>query len=185
MKSGSASMKGMRIGLVVGVLMMAACVPRRQPPPPAPTPAPPVQRPRPVPPPPPAPADWRDLPLTAGNWVYRGTGDTTQALFGVANSEAQFIVRCERARRQISLWREGRGSGGAMTIRTSGLARALPVSVQAEPMAYVWATLPATDRFLEEMIFSRGRITVETPGLPILVLPAWAEPARVVEDCRG
>jgi hypothetical protein len=35
------------------------------------------------------------------------------------------------------------------------------------------------------MVFSRGRFTVEVPGAPMLVIPAWPEPARVIEDCRG
>jgi hypothetical protein len=72
-----------------------------------------------------------------------------------------------------------------MTVRTTGQSRTLSMSVQAEPLPYVWAALPANDRFLDEIVFSRGRFTVEVPGLPMLVLPAWAEPARVIEDCRG
>jgi hypothetical protein len=35
------------------------------------------------------------------------------------------------------------------------------------------------------MAFSRGRFMVEAQGMATLVLPAWPEPARVVEDCRG
>jgi hypothetical protein len=176
-------MSFMRAGLLVGLIMVAACVPRRHPPPPAP--APPVQQPRPapLPPPPPPRADWRDLPLTPGTWIYR-PGETSQALYGAPNSEAQFAVRCDRARGQVSLWREGRAAG-TMTVRTTGQSRTLPMSVQAEPLQYVWAALPANDRFLDEIVFSRGRFTVEVPGLPMLVLPAWAEPARVIEDCRG
>ena len=178
-------MKGMRVGLVLGcVIMVAACVPKRQPPPAPPQQPQPVQRPRPAPPPPPPQANWQDLPLTQGMWTYRPSGDTTQAMFGVPNREAQFIVRCERARRQVTLWREGRPSGNALVVRTTGQSRSLPVSVQAEPMAYVWATLPANDRFLDQIAFSRGRFTVEAPGLAQLILPTWPEPARVVEDCR-
>jgi len=44
--------------------------------------------------------------------------------------------------------------------------------------------LNASDRLLDEMLFSRGRIGVTSPGLPSLAIPAWAEPARAVEDCR-
>ena len=180
-------MKSVRAVLVLGsVAALIGCVPKRE------TPPPPVQqpqaspRPRPVPPPPPPPpADWRDMALTPGGWVYSNQGGTSQALFGAANSEAQFTVRCDRTRRQVSLWREGRTGGNMMTVRTSYGARNLPLSVQAEPLPYVYAVLPASDRLLDQIAFSRGRFTIEVPGLPMLVIPAWPEPARVVEDCRA
>src|SRR5687768_15587224 len=131
-------MKSVRAVLVLGsVAVLIGCVPRRE------TPPPPVQqpqaapRPRPAPPPPPPPlADWSLLPLTPGAWVYSNQGGTSQALFGAANSEAQFTVRCDRGRRQVSLWREGTAGGNMMTVRTSYGARNLPLSVQAEPLPY-------------------------------------------------
>jgi hypothetical protein len=70
-----------------------------------------------------------------------------------------------------------------MTVRTSSTARNLPLSVQGQA-AGVFTSLSANDRFLDDMVFSRGRFTVEVPGTPMLVIPAWPEPARVVEDCR-
>ncbi len=179
-------MKLLRTGLLLlGMSALGACVPKRDAPPPAPVPQP-TQQPRPQPPaPPPPPPAWGLLPLTSGGWVYRAQGETSQALFGAPNSEAQFIVRCERGRRQISFWREGTTSGNTMTVRTSFGARNFPLSVQAEPLAYVWTALPPNDRFLDTIAFSRGRFTVEVPGTQMLVIPSWAEPARVVEDCRG
>jgi hypothetical protein len=179
-------MKPVRIILLLGVATAAACVPKRDasPPPPQEQPVQ-VQRPRPMPPPPPPRADWRDIPLTPGNWVYRNEGAASQALFGPTNREASFIVRCDRARRQVVLSREGITSGNMMTIRTTSGARNFPLSVQAEPLPYVSASLDPSDRFLDSMAFSRGRVTVEVPGAPLLVIPSWAEPARVIEDCRG
>lgn len=179
-------MKGIKIGLLLGCLTVAACVPKRQPPPPPPVATPqPAPPPRPAPPPPPVAADWRDRPLTPGAWIYRAAGDTTQALFGPASSEAQFVLRCDRARRQVSLWRAGQGAGGPLIVRTTGQSRSLPAAAQAGAPAYLSAVLPANDRFLDEMLFSRGRIMVETAGLAPLIIPTWPEPARVVEDCRG
>jgi hypothetical protein len=125
------------------------------------------------------------LPLTPGGWVYSAQAEASQAMFGPATGAATFIVRCDRARRQISLWREGTTSGNVMTVRTSGGARNLPLSVQTQPLPYVFSAVPPGDRFLDQIVFSRGRFTVEVPGTGMLVIPAWAEPARVVEDCRG
>jgi hypothetical protein len=178
-------MKLVRVLVILGsVGVLAGCVQKREA-----TPAPQqpqsTPRPAPVPTPPPPPADWRDLALTRGGWVYSSQGGTSQAMFGPANGEASFIVRCDRARRQVSMWREGTATGNVMTVRTSFGARNFPISVQAEPLAYAYANLPASDRFLDTIAFSRGRFTVEVPGQPMLVIPAWPEPARVVEDCRA
>jgi hypothetical protein len=165
---------------------LASCMPQRPAPPPPqpaqPLPPPPVARPL---PPPPAAADWRDLPLSAGAWVYSSEASGSQALFGPAASEAAFIVRCERASGRVVLSREGAARGNAMTIRTSALSRSLPATARAEPLPYVSATVGARDPLLDAMVFSRGRFTVEMAGAPMLVIPAWPEPARVIEDCRS
>ena len=178
-------MRVWRGSILIGALAASACVPKRE----APAPAPPrVQQPvqpRPAPPPPaPLAVDWTLLPLTAGGWVYRAAADSTQAMCGPPAGGALFVVRCDRARREVSLWREG-AAGGAMTVRTSAGARSLPVSVQAQPRPYASSALPASDRLLDQIAFSRGRFTVEVPGTQMLVIPSWPEPARVVEDCRG
>ena len=180
-------MKLLRVLLLGGLASVAACVPRTPAPPPPPQPQP--QQPRPVRPAPPAPppprADWRDVPVTPGLWVYRNREGTTQALFGPANSEADLIVQCDRARGRIAFLVEGPRNASTMTIRTSFAARSLTATMQPGPVTYAAADLAASDPFLDGIAFSRGRFTVEVAGVPMLVLPAWPEPARVVEDCRG
>jgi hypothetical protein len=180
-------MKSVRQLLALGAVgaMVVACVPKQPPPPPQPQPKQLPRRTPPPPPPPPAARDWRDVPLTPGNWFYRDEAAASQALFGPANSEASFIVRCDKARRQISLWREGLTNGNAMVVRTTFTARNLPATVQREPLPYVIATVGARDPILDSMAFSRGRFAIEAPGLPMLIVPAWPEPARVIEDCRA
>jgi hypothetical protein len=170
--------------IVAGVAALGACVPKRETPPP-PQQQRPQAQPRPQPPaPPPPPADWREVALSPGGWRYSDQGGVSQASFGSSN-QASFVVRCDRGRREISLWREGDSSGNVMTVRTSYGARNFPLSTQAQPTASVYASLAANDRFLDTIAFSRGRFTVEVPGRPMLVIPAWPEPARVVEDCRA
>ena len=41
------------------------------------------------------------------------------------------------------------------------------------------------DRLLDALSFSRGPIAVSVTGSPALIVPPWAEIARVVEDCRS
>ena len=171
--------------IVAGTAALAAgCVPRPQP-----APEPPQQRPEappgPTPPTPAPPAPgWEDAPLSPGNWYYSREGANSQAGFGAPASEAQFVVRCERAQRRIVLSREGVASAPRITVRTTTGDRSLTATQRTEPLAYLSAPLPASDRLLDAMVFSRGRFAVEAPGLPRLVLPAWPEPARVIEDCR-
>ena len=173
-------MRLLRIGMLAGLVAVAACVPRREPPPPPPQQPAPVQQPAPLPPPV-ANEDWRDRPLTPGNWVYRGEGGGSTALFGTPGAPA-FAVQCDRARRQVTLTRPGNATGNVMTIRTSFGARNFPLTAQPGHAA---TSLSPSDRFLDTIAFSRGRFMVEVPGTAPLIIPAWPEPARVVEDCRG
>lgn len=167
---------------MVGALaLLAACVPQPSaPPPPTPAPAPAPQPTAPAP----RAIDWRDLPLSGGAWAYRSDAASSEAMFG-PSARASFALRCDRARREIVLMRDGITSGNTMTIRTSSGSRNFPLSVRSEPTPIVIATVNASDRFLDSMAFSRGRFTVEVPGTAMLVIPAWPEPARVIEDCRG
>jgi hypothetical protein len=141
--------------------LVAGCAGR-----PAPAPAPaPVARPAPPPAPEAAPApaaeDWRDLELSPGEWSY---GDGEARFPGLG-------LRCEGGRILVS--REG--ASGALRLRTTYGERALPAG----------GALAASDPLFDEIAFSRGRFTVEAEGRPMLVVPAWAEVSRVVEDCRG
>jgi hypothetical protein len=150
---------------------LAACAPRPAPqaaPPPAPLPVAPLP-----PPASPQPPDWRDLPLSPGDWTYAQAPDGSRATFG----GGLFAVRCDSARREIELARIAAGAG-AMAVTTSYGTRSLPLAAGGV------AQLPAADPLLDQMAFSRGRFTVEVKGLERLVIPAWPEPARVVEDCR-
>ncbi len=92
-------------------------------------------------------------------------------------------MRCNKASRTISLIRTGNAAEDLpMTVSTTSETRALLATPQGTTQLLV--TLPANDRLLDAMAFSRGRFAVEVNGLPTLYLPAWPEVARVVEDCR-
>ncbi|WP_129793368.1 hypothetical protein [Sphingosinicella sp. CPCC 101087] len=160
---------------VTALAILASCAPIPAPPAPAPPP-PPAPAPAPPPPAPPPPAVWEDAPPSPGDWRLNGPS----AAFGSAQGP-ELIVRCE-GDRQVSLIRAGARSGTSLTIRTTYGARALPAAPRPEGLA---ARLAASDPLLDSIVFSRGRFAVEAPGLPRLVVPAWPEPARIVEDCRA
>ncbi|WP_313536239.1 hypothetical protein [Sphingomonas sp.] len=165
----------------VGLVALAGCVPAPSTPPPAPAP-----RPVPVPAPPPPPvskptigADWRDWPLTPGDWRYRGG----TATYGVAGGAPLAILRCDMAARRVTLSRTGTAPT-TLTLRTTSAVRAVPATPDASAPGMLAMAFAANDSFLDALGFSRGRFVIEGGGLPVLVTPAWPEILRVVEDCR-
>ncbi len=156
---------------------------------PSPTPAPPraIPQPVPVPPPPAQPLsdDWRDWPATAGTWSLRQDSRGSIALFGTSGADALLTLRCDRGARVVYLSRIGDARATGFTIRTSTVTRTLPAQPTGAAPPYVAASLAPDDRLLDAMGFSRGRFVVEAPPLGRLVVPAWPEILRVVEDCRS
>jgi len=178
-------MRRMRIifpaAVIAGLLVtVPSCVsPPPEPPRPVPTFAPPPA----LPPAPPAPAaaDWRDWPVTPGTWTYARDGRGSRAAFG----GTRLVMRCDLAERRIYLSRGGSGAA-PLAVRTSSTTRAVPVRAGGGGgTSSVAAVFTPTDPLLDAMAFSRGRFAIEQAGAPTLVVPAWAEIGRVVEDCRG
>ncbi len=129
--------------------------------------------------------DWRDWPLTPGNWVYRQDARGSIALFGVPGADAELTIRCDRIAGQIYISRKGAAPGNApVTFRTSSSLRTLAMQPTGATPAYMALTLFPRDPLLDAIGYSRGRFVVEQATLPTLVIPAWAETLRVSEDCR-
>ncbi|MCA1749889.1 MAG: hypothetical protein ABR601_05085, partial [Parasphingopyxis sp.] len=141
------------------------------------------------PPPPPAPVetDWRDRELTPGDWSYRREGSGSAALFGLSAADTLFAVRCDMAGRRVRFERGGTlGSGeSVMAIQTTEARNSYRAENSAGASGRAVAETQASDRFLDSIAFSRGRIAVAVTGQPLLILPNWPEMVRVFEDCRG
>ena len=152
-------------------------VPRPAPPRPAPTSAPPLPA-----PPPGASDDWTDWPVTPGDWRYAAEAGGSTARFGPAAAAPLLTIHCDSATRRILFVRGDGATGGALTIRTSFGAVQWPATASTTGLV---AARAAGDEALDQIAFSRGRFLVETAGAAPLVLPAWAEVTKVVEDCRG
>jgi hypothetical protein len=121
-----------------------------------------------------ASASWTAAPLTPGRWAYNG-GALSSANYG-----GLFTIRCLGGGR-IALERSGAVTGIGLTLRTTAMER---VVTGRRGTAAMTAELPAGDPLLDALAFSRGRFAVEAAGQPRLIVPAWPELARVVEDCR-
>jgi len=158
------------------MVALGACMPR--PAPPAPTAAPPAP-PAPAPPPAPGPppTGWEDAPLSPGDWSYRADSGGPLALF--QSDRLSFSLRC-RPDRVIVIGLAGAASP-ALVVRTSYGERRLPARAD---LAETVAELAASDPLFDQLAFSRGRFLVRAEGQAGLILPAWPEPARAIEDCR-
>ncbi len=168
-------------------IAVAACA-QPEAPRPAPRPAPPP--PRPAPPLPVAAGqDWRDWALTPGDWTYlRPEAGHSYAHFGRPDGWTVELA-CDAHARMMTLSIASAPGVQSMTIRTSSVARTLPIAVFARadgnPFMVDRAQLAVADPLLDAMGFSRGRFVIERTGQPPLVIPAWPEILRVVENCRS
>ncbi len=171
----------------------AATPPRPQLPSPQPLPAQPAPAlPAPALPAPRAAASgWRDLPQTPGSWTYSADSSGSVARFGQPGAGALVALRCDRGRAAVVLQRAGFGSSDVpATITTTSTARRLTAvpaggaaAVRNAPIAFEMA-FAARDPLLDAIAFSRGRFMLEMRGSQTLILPAWSEVGRVIEDCR-
>lgn len=156
------------IPLVVSLLLAGCVRPPAAPPPSAPA----IERPVAAAP---TSSDWQDWPPTPGTWRYRRTAAGSLADYGAPGAVPALTLRCDRTAGTVTIVRPVAATGAPVTVRTTGVTRVVPAD----------AVLPARDPLLDAMAFSRGRFVVERAGAAALVLPAWAEVGRVIEDCRG
>lgn len=131
--------------------------------------------------------DWRDIPLTPGRWVWQGgAGRESLSHYGEPGQPPSLTLRCDLSRRIVTISRDGRlGGAGGMIVTTSFGAFTLAARDGGSGAPAIVAEVAANDPRLDQIAFSRGRFLVDLPGQAQLVVPAWPEAARVIEDCRG
>lgn len=179
----SGYVRTMRHILPIALFLTGACVSRTAPPVTQPAAPPAAAAPR----LPDIARDWIDRPLSAGTWRYSVSGDGgTRASFGTGEAAELFSIEC-RAKGQALLARRTLTANPpagqiSMTLRATSGGRAFPAS-SGDGRAAV-AEIAPPDSHLDALAFSRGRILVAVPGTTDLILPAWPEIARVIEDCR-
>ena len=173
-----------RLAVPAALLSLAACAPSKAPAP-TPAPLPTVTRPAPEPVVGAPSGDWRDWPITKGDWVYRDDARGSIALFGEPQGEARFLVRCDQSRKRIYFSRAGRSNGATkMVIRTSTDMKAYTVGNTGGDPPYLATELQVNDPILDSIAFSRGRFVIEVSGTTPLAIPIYPEFTRVIEDCR-
>ncbi len=127
----------------------------------------------------------------AGNWTYAATADGSEATFSNPSALPQLSIRCTRVTRRITVAKPATAAAPFMYVWTSSAVRSVPASFN--PLTNrISIEVTSNDPLLDALAFSRGRIGVIVPqsaGATAqsvqLVVPAWPEIARVVEDCRA
>jgi hypothetical protein len=119
----------------------------------------------------------------AGSWTYAATGDGSEASFSTATGRAQLWLHCIRATRRLTIAKPASAATPLLNVWTSSLVRSVPASFHPAT-GRLTIDLPAFDPLLDAITSSRGRIAFSVAGQPPLVIPPWAEAARVIEDCR-
>jgi hypothetical protein len=120
----------------------------------------------------------------AGNWTYAATADGSEAAFANASAIPQLWLHCTRATRRVSVAKSATAAAPLLNVWTSALTRSAPASFNPAT-GRLTIDLAPTDPLLDAISSSRGRIGFSVAGQPALVIPAWAEAARVIEDCRA
>jgi hypothetical protein len=127
--------------------------------------------------------DYSITPVASGAWSYVPVPGGSEARFTDAASTIRLTVRCTKSTRRVMISPTSSVPASTMFVWTSSATRNLPARFEAQAMR-VSAELAANDPLLDALTFSRGRFAVSMPGMAALVVPAWPEAARVVEDCR-
>ncbi len=119
-----------------------------------------------------------------GNWAYAATSDGSEATFANSGGFPQLWVRCVRATRKVSIAKPATAAAPFINVWTSSQTRTVPASFNPAT-GRLTIELDASDALLDALSNSRGRIGFTVSPQPSLIVPAWPEPARVIEDCRA
>ena len=132
----------------------------------------------------PASTDLATATPIAGNWSYAATADGSEAVFSNASSFPQLWVHCARATRRVSIAKPATGAAPFLNVWTSSLTQSVAASFDPTT-GRLSIELAAFDSLLDAITSSRGRVGFSIANQPALVVPPWAEAARVIEDCRA
>lgn len=119
----------------------------------------------------------------SGSWTYATITGGSQATFADASGNPQLWLQCTRATRRVSIARPVIAAAPFLSVWTSSLTRSVPASFNPTTRRLT-VDLGAYDTLLDAIVSSRGRVGFTVGMAPPLVVPPWAEAARVIEDCR-
>jgi hypothetical protein len=119
-----------------------------------------------------------------GNWTYTATTDGSEADFANSLGAPQVWVHCTRATRRVTIAKANSAAAPVLNLWTSSATRDVPATFNAAT-GRLTIELAPFDPLLDAVANSRARIGLTVGALAPLVVPAWAEVAHVIEDCRA
>jgi hypothetical protein len=131
-----------------------------------------------------APLDLDSATTLPGGWSWSPAADGSEAVFTNSGGLPQIWLHCSRASRVVTIARPSSSAVAFLSVWTTTQSRALPASFNPAT-ARSTARVSAYDPFLDALAFSRARIAVALGATPPVVVPAWPDIARIVEDCRA
>ena len=120
----------------------------------------------------------------AGSWSYAAAPDGSEAVYANGSGSPQLFVHCTRATRRVSISRPATAAAASIAVWTSSLEKSVPTSFNPAT-SRLTIDLANFDPLLDAMVSSRGRVAFTVGTQPSLVVPPWAELARVIDDCRA
>jgi hypothetical protein len=134
-----------------------------------------------------APAAAQDLSAAIpviGNWTYTTAADGSEAVFTDTSAKPQLWLRCTRATRRITISKAATVAAPSINVWTSSQTKSVASSFNPAT-GRLTIDLANYDPLLDAIVSSRGRIGFSAGSQPPLIVPPWAEIARVIEDCRA
>ena len=120
----------------------------------------------------------------AGSWKYTPSSGGSEASYSDVSGNPQLWVQCTRATRRLTIAKRASAAAPFVGVWTSSQTRSIP-SAFNPATGKLTVDLAASDPLLDAIAASRGRVGFTVGTEPPLVVPPWAEIARVIEDCRA
>ena len=128
--------------------------------------------------------DFSNATPVAGDWHYESTATGSESTFNSTAGYPQIWIDCVRATRHVTIARPASVAAPTVNVWTSSATRSVPASFNPATRRLT-IDLATYDPLLDAIATSRGRMAFTIGTDPALVVPAWAEVARVIEDCRA
>jgi len=127
--------------------------------------------------------DLSTTPPISGQWTYVSATDGSESTFADSTGNPQLWVHCVRATRHVTIAKRASAAAPLLNIWTSSMTRDVASSYNPAT-GRLTIDLAAYDPLLDAIVSSRGRVGFRVGVQAPLIVPAWAEAARVIEDCR-
>jgi hypothetical protein len=118
-----------------------------------------------------------------GNWSFAFGAGGSDATFTDSAGNQQLWMHCTRVTRRLSIAKRATGAAPFLQVWTDSMQRSVPASYNPAT-GRLTIDVAAQDPLLDAIASSRGRMGFTIPNQPALVVPAWPEAARAIEDCR-